>query len=135
MIKTNKDFKNDIDCLANNIYNFYLDTLKENNYRIFAKDVNFKLDEVDEYELNAFKKCFKVYLKTDAQFRKTKHIKSDCLSVSLPDFYNNYYTVNFIIYKDRYSECGKKYLDDVFNLFVKNIEYRVKNKEKINKGE
>ena len=61
MIKTNKDFKNDIDCLANNIYNFYLDTLKENNYRIFAKDVNFKLDEVDEYELNAFKKCFKVY--------------------------------------------------------------------------
>ena len=43
--------------------------------------------------------------------------------------------MNFIIYKDRYSEHGKKYLDDVFNLFVKNIEYRVKNKEKINKGE
>ncbi|EBO8672524.1 hypothetical protein EYW75_24300 [Salmonella enterica subsp. enterica serovar Kentucky] len=130
MIKTNKNFKNEIDCLANNIYNFYLSHLEENNYRIFAKDVNFKLNEADEYELNAFKKCFKVYFKTDAQFRKTKHIKSECLSLSLPDFHNNYFIANFIIYKDRYSEYGRKYLDDVFNLFVKNIEYRIANKNK-----
>ena len=130
MIKSHFNFKSDIDCLAHNIYNLYMSELEKNNFRIFAKDVDFKLYAVDEYELNAFKSYFKTWFKTDAQLLKTKHIKSDALSIDLPDFYDRIYTVNFVVYKNQYSTTSG-YLDEIYNHFLIAIENKVKNKNKV----
>ena len=128
MIKTHFNFKSDIDCLAHNIYNLYVGELEKNNYRIFAKDGGIKLYSVDEYELNSFKSYFKTWFKTDAQLLKTKHIKSDALTIELPDFHNRIYKVNFVVYKNQYGSIGG-YLDDIYNHFLVSIENRVKRKK------
>lgn len=128
MIKTHFNFKSDIDCLAHNIYNLYISELEKNNYRIFAKDAGIKLYSVDEYELNSFKSYFKVWFKTDNQLLKTKHIKSDALSIELPDFHNKIYKVNFVVYKKQYGSTAG-YLDEIYNHFLMAIENKVKRKK------
>jgi len=132
MIETKKDFINcdPVDILAHNIFNIYTEKLKENNFRIFAKNVDFKLREIDEYELLAFKSYFKDYFKTEKQIKKTKHIKSDFLKMTLPDYFNNYFSTYFIINKKDYEGEGLKYLDRVFNFFLLEIEKKAEKTEK-----
>lgn len=124
MIETKKDFINcdPVDILAHNIFNIYTEKLKENNFRIFAKNVNFKLCEIDEYELLAFKSYFKDYFKTEKQIKKTKHIKSNFLKMTLPDYFNNYFYTYLTINKKDYEKDGLKYLDRVFNYFLLEME-------------
>jgi len=130
MIETKKDFINcdPVDILAHNIFNIYTEKLKENNFRIFAKNVGFKLCEIDEYELLAFKSYFKDYFKTGNQFKKTKQIKSEFLKMNLPDYFNNYFYVCFAVDKKEYEKDGLKYLDRVFNFFLLEIEKKAEKK-------
>lgn len=125
-IKIKSDFTNatPVDVLAHNILNFYIETLKKFNFRLFAKRVNFELKKVDEYELLAFKSFFKDYFKTERQFRKTLHIKSDFFKFELPDYYDNYYTCFFTINKKEYKEKGQSYLDSIYN----DIAFEIRNK-------
>lgn len=132
MMKSHFNFKSDIDCLAHDIFNYYNEKLRENNFRIFAKDAGIPLFNADEYELNAFKKWFKVYFKTNAQFRKTQHIKSDAFVITLLDFYERPYESFFVGYIAQYNAMGNKYLADVLKYFKNNIDYRIKNKNKEN---
>lgn len=124
MMETKKDFINcdPVDILAHNIFNIYTEKLKENNFRIFAKNVDFKLFEVDEYELLSFKSYFKDYFKTEKQIKKTKHIKSNFLKMTLPDYFNNYFYTYLTINKKEYEKDGLKYVDRVFNFFLLEIE-------------
>lgn len=129
-MKSHFNFKSDIDCLAHDIFNYYNEKLAENNYRIFAKDAGITLYSADEYELNAFKKWFKVYFKTNAQFRKTQHIKSEAFTITLLDFYERPYELFFVGYIAQYKMNGNGYLVDVLKYFKSNIDYRIKNKNK-----
>lgn len=122
-IKTKEDFINasEVDILASNIFKSYTEELNNNNFRLFAKQVDFKLKRVDFYELSAFKSKFKKHFKTIKQLRKTKDIKSDFLNIDLYDYYDNKYTVYFVVDKKEYQKNGVKYLDSVFNEFLLNI--------------
>lgn len=125
---TKSDYKNcsDVDKLAKKIFDFYTKKLKENNYRIFAKGVDFNKRKVDFYELSVFKSVFKDNFKTLAQVRKTKHIMTDFLRLDLFDFFDYPYSVFFVVDKKEYDKRGSDYLNDVFNKFVSEIENKTK---------
>jgi len=125
---TKSDYRDcsDVDKLAKKIFDFYTKKLKENNYRIFAKNVDFNKRKVDFYELSAFKSVFSDHFKTLAQVRKTKHIKTDFLRLDLFDFFDNPYSVFFVVDKKEYDKRGIDYLNDVFNKFVAETENKIK---------
>ena len=124
---TKSDFYDcsDVDKLAKKIFEFYTKKLKENNYRIFAKSVDFKKSKVDFYELSAFKGVFKDNFKTLAQVRKTKHIRTDFLKLDLFDYFDNSYSVFFVVDKKEYEKLGIEYLNNIYNDFVLKINNKI----------
>ena len=114
--------KTPVDRLAYRIYVKYMQLLSENNWRLFAgKSPYGETYEMNAFELAAFRKTFKPWFKTSAQFRKTKHHRSEAFVIKLEDFFDKPYTCYFPT-----TAVDKTYCDEIYEHFVKKMEAAAK---------
>lgn len=117
--------KTPVDRLAYRIYVRYLQLLTENGWRLFAGKSPYSTsgdyDDMTAFELAAFRKTFKPWFKTDSQFRKTKHYRSEAFVIKLEDLYGKPYTCYFTT-----TSNVKGYCEEIYEHFSKKMEFIVK---------
>jgi len=129
--KLNRDLK--IINLGSDIKNYYIERLKENDNRIFAKyDLSDYLNpkaiaENEVWEALSFFNHFNSYFKSKTKIRFKKDIVS-CFALVLRDMYENSFFSYFCVDKKEYELRNDEYLNEVFNYFKNEIDMKIKNK-------
>jgi len=127
--KLNRDLK--IINLGSDIKNYYIERLKENDNRIFAKyDLSNYLNpktiaENEVWEALSFFNHFNGYFKSKTKIRFKKDIVS-CFALVLRDMYENSYFSYFCVDKKEYELRSDEYLNEVFNYFKNEIDMKIK---------
>lgn len=119
--------------IGEEIKNYYIEKLKENDCRIFAKyDVSkyvrySQFDKKSCFEAQAFCSHFYSYFKSKSKVRFKRDVVS-CFALELKDRLDNDYYTYFCVDKKEYELRNDEYLNEVFNYFKNEIDIKIKNK-------